>query len=385
MTSVNSLPPGADFGEFHVLEQIGRGSMGTVYKVTDRHGVARALKVRPLGLERNRDARRFEREAEAGRQIESPYIAKTLETGTDEALSIDWILMEYAEGVPLSELVEQRGALPRELALAIARQMFDAVSAAHAAGIVHRDLSPANIRVKLDGDEQPVTKVLDFGIAKSTRSRTGAWTKPGLGTPLWVAPEQHLTGYTPSPAGDVWALGLLVFYLLTGRFYWKHAQPGSSSLGDLSMEILRHPIADAGDRAVLLGVADKLPRYFDDWFRLAVARNPDDRYADASEAGSALWEVFADEAPATVRPRPKSGAPEGPASAAPHRGGALSSPEKSSAVEQEAHEPAPNTLAAAPEARSGAYVPSGRVMLLLLTTLLLAAFGLYWVLSSAAI
>jgi serine/threonine-protein kinase len=291
--------------------------------------------------------------------------------------------MEYVEGISLTELVEERGALPPELARRIAEQIFHAVGSAHDVGIVHRDLSTNNIRVKLGEDDVPETRVLDFGIAKSTRSRTAAWTKPGLGTPLWVAPEQHLSGYVPSPSGDVWALGLLMFFLLTGRIYWKHAQPGATSLGDLSMEILRHPLATAFERASELGVRELLPAHFDAWFARAVTRSVEERYVDATEAGTALWQVFDGEEPAEVKPRSRRSAPPASVEPASLGGSPVSAEPAPISSNAGALERAEEGSDAEPASRPGSRVPSGRVLLLVLATLVLAGYGLYWALNAA--
>src|SRR5262249_17757476 len=134
--------------------------------------------------------------------------------------------------------------------------------------------------------------VLDFGIAKEFQGLDVSATAPGLGTPLWVAPEQSREGYTAAPSADVWAFGLIAFFVLTGKLYWLHAAD-ASSLADLALELMKSPIEPASQRARALGVTDALPAGFDAWFARAVARDPALRFADAGEANEALALVFA--------------------------------------------------------------------------------------------
>jgi serine/threonine protein kinase len=129
-------------------------------------------------------------------------------------------------------------------------------------------------------------RVLDFGVAKVVRDATLSGTMPGLGTPLWTAPEQGQEG-TVRPSADVWALGLLVFRVLTGRMFWRHAEDKSTAY-DLAVELLRAPIPKASERTRELGSDVELPRGFDAWFARMVARDPAARFATAGEARDAL-------------------------------------------------------------------------------------------------
>jgi serine/threonine-protein kinase len=165
-------------------------------------------------------------------------------------------------------------------------QIFSALTVAHAAGIVHRDLKPENIRVSGTA-EAPSVKLLDFGIAKDFGVDTLSGTTPGLGTPLWTAPEQARESYAPVPNADVWALGLLTFFALIGVPYWRHAGE-RASLADLAIELLKSEIAPASARARELGLEALLPRGFDAWFERSVSRDPSRRFRDAGEAWRAL-------------------------------------------------------------------------------------------------
>lgn len=267
--------------------------MGVVYRVhTEKSGRLAALKLMNSNLLSDAEAvRRFEREAKVGTSIQSEHVAHVLEAGFDERMGSPWIAFEYAEGARLDRYMSASSPLPRERALEVLRQIFRAVVAAHRARVVHRDLKPENIIVRESEDGKPHVKVLDFGVAKSLSSATAHHTQGGLGTPLWVAPEQGHEGDVPHTRSDVWALGLLTFYLLTGKNYWLRANDNSPPF-DLAVELLNSPIVPASVRAAELGCTDKIPMGFDEWFLKAVNRDANLRFADALEARAALLAVL---------------------------------------------------------------------------------------------
>jgi serine/threonine protein kinase len=179
----------------------------------------------------------------------------------------------------------------------VIEQLLRAVAAAHAAGVVHRDLKPGNVLVVQGGWKDPLArgaplvKVLDFGVAKWLHSATAIHTREGLGTPSWTAPEQGQVGHRPALNADVWSLGLMVFWLLTGRQYWLAAGEGGS-IAELALELMRRPIVPASERAQVLGVSDLLPAGFDSWFARCVCREPDRRFADAGSALDSLGRIL---------------------------------------------------------------------------------------------
>jgi eukaryotic-like serine/threonine-protein kinase len=285
------LDPGDLFAErFLVLGQLGSGAMGTVYRARDvESGEELALKLmHPALAEDAKSVHRFEREARAGMTIKSRHVARVIHTGLDAA--IPWLAMEYAEGEHLRHFVERHWPLEPVVQTDLLCQVFTAMRAAHAAGVVHRDLKPDNIIV-MGTPDAPLLKVLDFGIAKSLSSSTALQTAPGQGTPLWTAPEQMRADDVPHPRADVFALGLLTFFILTGRIYWKHAQ-GTSSMVELSMELVRAPIERPSVRVTELGIATPLPEGFDDWFLRCVTRDPMARYESAGPALGGLMQML---------------------------------------------------------------------------------------------
>ena len=267
--------------------------MGAVYEAESlADGSVVALKLSALGAGTDgRARRRFEREAEAARKIESAHVARALASGEDPVTGSAWIAFELASGPTLDVYVREHARLPLETAARLLAGLGDALAAAHRAGVVHRDLKPENLRVE-ERSSGPHLLVLDFGIAKEFAGLDVSATAPGLGTPLWVAPEQSREGYVAAPSADVWAFGLVAFFVLTGRLYWVHAAD-ASSLADLALELLRSPLEPASVRARALGVTTPLPPGFDAWFARAVNRDPAARFTDGAAASGALKQVFA--------------------------------------------------------------------------------------------
>jgi serine/threonine-protein kinase len=303
---VPRLAPGSTFADrYRILEYVGQGSMGSVYRVEPLAG-GEPVALKLVGLDATADGRafrRFEREVETGRRVRSPYVAATLEAGR-LGERVAWLTMEFAPGVGLDELVRAQGPLPRDVASVLLAQVFAAITAAHAEGIVHRDLKPDNVRVSGSGRDAKL-KVLDFGIAKDQDMGSLSRTTPGLGTPLWAAPELSREEPELSPRADIWSLGLLGFFVLTGHLYWRHTTE-RASVADLAMELLRGDIVAPSLRAVELGLKVELPRGFDAWFARAVNRDPAARFANAAESWSALEPLLSPSGVASdaVRPTP---------------------------------------------------------------------------------
>ncbi|HZD01071.1 MAG TPA: serine/threonine-protein kinase [Actinomycetes bacterium] len=190
---------------------IATGGMGSVYRAVDEHlGRPVAIKVlkrvladEPMFLER------FRREARAAAMVNHPNVARVFDYG--ERVSEPFIVMELVEGETLAERIDRQGRLPWREAFAIAEQVARALEAAHAHGVVHRDVKPANILVDGSGN----VKVTDFGIARAAQATT--LTRPGmvLGSANYVAPEQA-QGNTVGPAADLYSLGCVLFEAVTG-------------------------------------------------------------------------------------------------------------------------------------------------------------------------
>ena len=226
VSAIKTLSPGAKQGNFEIVELIGRGGMGEVYRARDsRLKRDVAIKVLPAGLARDPDRiARFEREARAAGGLNHPNIVAVYEIGRDG--DTYWIATELVAGEPLAKVIE-RGPLSAPKAIEIATQIADGLTAAHAAGIVHRDLKPANIMVTRDGR----VKILDFGLALRQRtsqdSTTLELTDEGtvMGTAGYMSPEQ-VRGEQVDHRSDLFSFGVILYEMLGG----KRAFAGASSV-----------------------------------------------------------------------------------------------------------------------------------------------------------
>lgn len=308
MASEAPMRPGTTLGgEFEITGPLARGGMGTVYTARRRStGLPCALKVlHPELLDNARSRERFTREADLCARIESPHVVKILASGIEAPIDTPWIAMELVAGEDMEKVCRARGAFPLEEVRAVLAQLFDAIGAAHAVGVVHRDLKPQNVLLARDGDDpaQVRVKVLDFGISKASHEE-GTETTAAVGSPLWMAPEQANTGRL-SPATDVFALSLMAFRLFTGRMYWLAAATSRPAIREILVELLVKPLPTASARARELNLTATFPDGFDAWFDRAMQRDPARRFADARIAWAALAPVLTGEG-YTAAPLPEA-------------------------------------------------------------------------------
>jgi len=303
-------------GDYRVERKLSEGGMGAVFVAEQvSTGAKRALKiVRPELLRNAKLRERFAQEARVTSRIASDHVVSVVAAGYDEKLDLPWLSMELLSGETLYELVESRGALPLEMAMAILKQLAHAIDAAHDAQVVHRDLKPDNVFLATSRRSGfPLfVKVLDFGIARIVAEAQTANTE-SLGTPLWMAPEQAGSGDSVGPWTDVWAFGLIAFYLVTGRPYWLAAHSETSPLA-IVREVCLDPLAPARERARTIGFEGELPVAFDAWFFRCVARETKARYGTTGEAlrdlGAALGVSLAESAQVLSALPPRPEAPE---------------------------------------------------------------------------
>ena len=225
---------GQELGPYVISAQIGEGGMGEVYRARDtKLGRDVAIKVLPEAFAADADrVARFQREARTLASLDHPNIA--IIHGLEQTGDVHALVMELVSGDDLSQRLV-RGAIPIDEALPIAKQIAEALEAAHERGIIHRDLKPANIKVRADG----VVKVLDFGLAKvmepfgarsdlshSPTPTIPATTRAGmiLGTAAYMSPEQA-RGRAVDKRTDIWAFGCVLYEMLIGRaaFQRRHA------------------------------------------------------------------------------------------------------------------------------------------------------------------
>ncbi len=218
----NALPQGRSVaGRYEILDRIGQGGMGKVYKVTHTQlGKVFALKVIGDNLADTDDARElFYREARLASSVNHANITSVVDFGEDEDLGV-FMVMELAEGEALAKMLHRETRLGVRVACDIILQVADALHYVHGKGIVHCDIKTENILVsEQQGTKrrQLVVKLLDFGLARSLASGRGSG--PLSGTPHYVAPER-IKGDAASPASDIYALGILFYELVTGHVPW---------------------------------------------------------------------------------------------------------------------------------------------------------------------
>jgi eukaryotic-like serine/threonine-protein kinase len=309
-------------GDYRVVKPLSSGGMGAVYIAEQLStGKQRALKLMHPQLIADPDLRRrFEQEAHIGARIESAHVVEVQAAGVDATSGIPWLVMELLAGEDMAKLLERDGALPAPEVREIFEQVCHAIGAAHRAHIIHRDLKPENIfigRGRHAGARIEV-KVLDFGIAKLAEESGTRGSTAAMGSPAWMAPEQSERAVIDARA-DVWALGLVAYCALTGRVFWRKV--GETWLL-LLREIMLEPLPLASQRAEEQGCKGRLPPGFDAWFARCVARDPKDRFANATELWQALLPVLSgapavahvSSVPATVAEAPTVVAlpPQGP-------------------------------------------------------------------------
>ena len=221
-----TIATGKRLGSYEVLSQIGAGGMGEVYQAHDtKLGRDVAIKVLPDAFAHDPERlSRFQREAKMLASLNHPNIATIY--GLEQSGVTNYLVMELVPGENLAERIKRGGAVPIEEALAIARQIAEALEAAHEKSIIHRDLKPANVKLTLEGK----VKVLDFGLAKAfegdltnedmnnspTMSRAATMQGVILGTAAYMSPEQA-RGKAVDKRTDIWSFGCVLYELLTGK------------------------------------------------------------------------------------------------------------------------------------------------------------------------
>lgn len=282
---------GTRVGRYEVVDEVGRGGMGVVYRARDPQ-LQRfvAVKLLPQHLSAQQQAKvRFLAEARAASALDHANICTIYEAGeTDDGRL--YIAMPYYEGRTLKQRIAE-GPVPVDECIDLALQAAAGLAQAHAAGIVHRDVKPANVIVTAQGQ----VKLLDFGVAKLEHATD--LTKPGsrIGTIAYMAPEQ-VRGEPADPRVDVWALGVVLYELLTG----ERPFPGAHEAAVMYAIVHSDPAPVSAKRPEVPGALEQV-------IERALAKDPAARYRDAGEMMTALQ--AAQQAPASTAPRPPRARP----------------------------------------------------------------------------
>jgi serine/threonine-protein kinase len=271
-------------GSYQLVEQLGRGGMGEVWRAKHRllarPAAVKLIRPEVLGAQDDSDRRvlleRFQREAQATASLESPHTVELYDFGVSEKDGTFYYVMEYIRGIDLDELVEEHGPLPPGRVVHLLTQACDSLDEAHAVGLIHRDIKPANLIVGRRGRRLDYLRVLDFGLVKRSREREEAkLTADDVmpGTPAFLSPES-VTGDDPVDArSDLYALGAVAYWLLTGRLVFEAETPLKVALAHVTREPV--PPSELAERDVPVA----LERLVMD----CLAKRPQDRPQTAQE------------------------------------------------------------------------------------------------------
>jgi serine/threonine protein kinase len=232
-TQTRRLGIGSLFAErYEVLEELGKGGMGVVYRVRDRKlDEEMALKVlKPEIAAHKETIERFKNELKFARRIAHRNVCKMYDLNEGE--KILYITMEYVKGEDLKSLIRKKGKFSESEAVAAAKQVCEGLAEAHALGVIHRDLKPQNIMM----DEKGGAKVMDFGIARSIEAPGVTQAGMMIGTPDYISPEQA-EGDKADQRSDIYSLGAILYEMVTG----KHAFEGTSAASLIGAILEREP------------------------------------------------------------------------------------------------------------------------------------------------
>jgi serine/threonine protein kinase len=262
---------GSLVGQYRIVEQVGRGSAGTVYKAIDESlNRAVAIKILNPDLAGTESIRRFRTEATALARLNHPAVTAIYELFRSNAEL--FMVMEFVRGETLEQLSERLGPLPVDRAASVIDQVLGAVGHAHGAGIVHRDIKPANVMLTVAG----AVKIMDFGVARVRGAEQAAAEDCMVGTPAYMAPEQVLGGAVDGRA-DLYSIGIIFYRLLTGALPFTGKTP---------IEVLQKQMTEApgplGQRR------HDLPEWCDTILQRALAKSPDHRFQTAEEFRAVL-------------------------------------------------------------------------------------------------
>ena len=271
-------------GPYTLVEKIGEGGMGAVYRAS--HALLKrptAIKILPPQRAGEMDLARFEREVQMTSQLTSPHTVSVYDYGrTPDGLF--YYAMEFLDGIDLEELVRRDGPMPPARVVHVLRQVCEALGEAHRAGLIHRDVKPANILLCERGGRYDVVKVVDFGLVKRITGGEPGVTIENMapGTPHYMAPESLRSPDRIDARSDVYSLGATAYFLLTGKPVFE------GSLGEVLAQLLKDPPPAPSAR-----LGRNLPARIDALVLAALAKNPDERPESVEAFAAGLMEAAA--------------------------------------------------------------------------------------------
>jgi serine/threonine-protein kinase len=262
---------------YRLDRKLGEGGMATVYSGTDTL-LRRRVAIKVLRSQYAADAefvRRFYQEAESAARLSHPNIVNTYDVGREG--DTYYIVMELVDGPSLAEIISADGKLPEHVAIDYAAQICNGLAFAHRQGLLHRDIKPANVLVTKDD----VVKLSDFGIARAVSQHTMALTKPGLvmGSVFYISPEQA-QGHELNESSDLYSVGIVLYQMLTGDLPYGGESPVTVALKHIGDPVPTLDTKKLGISPALAAIVNKL-----------LQKNPENRFASASEVATALREA----------------------------------------------------------------------------------------------
>lgn len=265
---------GRTLGSYEVLDLIGKGGMGEVYKAV---GDGQTVAIKTLLTEKSADAellQRFQREAAAGMALDHPNIARVRAIDSQDGLI--YMVMDYLDGQDLSQKLKETGKLDSETVTELVTDLVEALAVAHGDGLVHRDIKPSNVMLVLNEDNETYRAVLmDFGVTKmkdaNTLTGTGA-----IGTIDYMAPEQIVNAREVDPRADIYSLGIMMYEMVIGE------RPFKGNAGQVLFAHIQQPAPDPRD------ADNAVPRPLAKAILKSLEKDPDNRYQSIHELAAAL-------------------------------------------------------------------------------------------------
>jgi eukaryotic-like serine/threonine-protein kinase len=273
-------------GKYRVERTLGVGGMGKVLCAVHVHlGQRVAIKVMlPERVESAEAIARFLLEGRAAVRLKSHHVGRVIDVG-QMPTGEPYLVMEYYEGADLSYHLQQRGPLPVSEAIDLLLQACEAVAEAHALGIIHRDLKPANLFLTKDAYGSPTLKVLDFGISKAQLGKDSLLAENAslthsaaiMGSPLYMSPEQMKSTKRVDARADIWALGVVLYELLTGAHPWV-----GNTLSEICIRVATEPAPPVRE------ARPDVPQVIDTIIQRCLAKSPGERYSSVGDFARAI-------------------------------------------------------------------------------------------------